>query len=83
MDEEIVANPVAYPSDETLSKSEAFRNLSDDTNKLLDDLWIEVRIGTITAGFWVAVAFLAVGITALCVFSMWRKKKRMDARKMK
>ena len=83
MDEEIVANPVAYPSDETLSKSEAFRNLSDDTNKLLDDLWIEVRIGTITAGFWGAVAFLAVGITALCVFSMWRKKKRMDARKMK
>ena len=83
MDEEITSNPVAYPSDEILENGEAFRNLSDDTNKLLDDLWIEVRIGTLTPGFWVAVACLAVGITALCVFSMWRKKKRMDARKMK
>ena len=83
MDEEMVANPVAYPSDEILENSETFRNLSDTTNKLLDDLWIEVRVGTLTAGFWVAVAILAVGITALCLFSMWRKKKRMDARKMK
>ena len=83
MDEEMVANPVAYPSDEILENSETFRNLSDTTNKLLDDLWIEVRVGTLTAGFWVAVAILAVGITALCLFSMWRKKKRMDARKLK
>ena len=83
MDEEIITNPVAYPSDEILENGEAFRNLSDDTNKLLDDLWIEVRIGTLTTGFWVAVAVLALGITALCVFSMWRKKKRMDARKIK
>lgn len=83
MDEEITANPVAYPSDEVLKRSESFRNLSDDTNKLLDDLWIEVRIGTLTPGFWVAVACLAAGITALCIFSMWRKKKRMDARKIK
>ncbi|MBQ7308891.1 MAG: spermidine/putrescine ABC transporter substrate-binding protein [Clostridia bacterium] len=83
MDEEITANPVAYPSDEVLKRSESFRNLSDGTNKLLDDLWIEVRIGTLTPGFWVAVACLAAGITALCIFSMWRKKKRMDARKIK
>ena len=83
MDEEIISNPVAYPSDEILARGESFRNLSDATNKLLDDLWIEVRIGTLTAGFWVAVACIAVGITALCLFSMWRKKKHMDARKMK
>ena len=83
MDEEITANPVSYPSDEVLKRSESFRNLSDGTNKLLDDLWIEVRIGTLTPGFWVAVACLAAGITALCIFSMWRKKKRMDARKIK
>ncbi|MBQ8495832.1 MAG: spermidine/putrescine ABC transporter substrate-binding protein [Clostridia bacterium] len=83
MDEEMVANPVAYPSDDILENSETFRNLSDETNKLLDDLWIEVRVGTLTAGFWIAVALLAIGITALCLFSMWRKKKRMDARQMK
>lgn len=83
MDEEVVSNPVAYPSEEVLAKSEAFRNLSDQTNKLLDDLWIEVRIGKLTAGFWVAVACLAVGITTLCALSAYKKKKRMDARKIK
>ena len=83
MDAEVVENPIAYPSEDVLARAEEYRNLSDTTNKLIDDLWIEVRIGTLTIGFWIAVAFLAVGVTTLCVFSMWRKKKRMDARKMK
>jgi len=80
MDEEMIENEVAYPSDEILQNSETFRNLSDDTNKLLDDLWIEVRIGTLTAGFWITVALLVAGATALCIFSMYRKKKRLRAR---
>jgi 23S rRNA (guanosine2251-2'-O)-methyltransferase len=66
MDEEIVSNEIAYPSSEILANSETFRNLSNETNKLLDDLWIEVRIGTITAGFWIAVGFLSMGVIALC-----------------
>lgn len=80
MDEETVANEVAYPDSETLANSETFRNLSDETNKLLDDLWIEVRIGTITADFWIAVAFLAMGVIALCAMSIYRKQKRLLAR---
>jgi spermidine/putrescine transport system substrate-binding protein len=80
MDAEVVENEVAYPDSETLANSETFRNLSDDTNKLLDDLWIEVRIGTITAGFWIAVGFLAMGVIALCAMSIYRKQKRLRAR---
>ena len=80
MDEEVVANGVAYPDSETLANSETFRNLSDETNKLLDDLWIEVRIGTITADFWIAVAFLAMGVIALCTMAIYRKQKRLRAR---
>ena len=80
MDEELIFNEIAYPSDEILQNSETYRNLSDDANKLMDDLWIEVRIGTLTVGFWVTVALLATGITALCVFLMYRKKKRLIAR---
>jgi spermidine/putrescine transport system substrate-binding protein len=80
MDEEMIASPVAYPSDEVLENSETYRNLSDDTNKLMDDFWIEVRIGTLTPGFWVTVGLIALGVTALCVFSMYRKKKRLIAR---
>ena len=80
MDEDIVSNEVAYPSAEILENSETFRNLSDDTNKLLDDLWIEVRIGTITAGFWITVAILAIGVMGLCALSIYRKQKRLRAR---
>ena len=80
MDEDIVSNEVAYPSAEILENSETFRNLSDDTNKLLDDLWIEVRIGTITAGFWITVAILAMGVMGLCALSIYRKQKRLRAR---
>ena len=80
MDEDIVSNEVAYPSAEILENSETFRNLSADTNKLLDDLWIEVRIGTITTGFWITVAILAMGVMALCALSIYRKQKRLRAR---
>ena len=80
MDEEMTSNAIAYPSDEILKNSETYSNLSDEANKLMDDLWIEVRIGTLTAGFWVTVAFLAVGITALCILQMYRKRKRLVAR---
>jgi spermidine/putrescine transport system substrate-binding protein len=80
MDEEVVANEVAYPGEEVLANSETFRNLSDDTNKLMDDLWIEVRIGTITAGFWITVGFLALGVMGLCFMAIYRKQKRLRAR---
>ena len=80
MDEEAVANEVAYPSEEILANSEIFRNLSDETNKILDDLWIEVRIGTITMGFWIAVGILSLGVIALCAMSIYRKQKRLRAR---
>ena len=80
MDEDVVSNEVAYPSAEVLANSEIFRNLSDETNKVMDDLWIEVRIGTITTGFWIAVAVLAMGVMALCALSIYRKQKRLRAR---
>ena len=80
MDEEIISNEIAYPSDEILENSETYSNLSDEANKLMDDLWIEVRIGTITLGFWVAVGFLAAGIAALCILQIYRKRKRLVAR---
>jgi len=80
MDEELISNRIAYPSDEVLENSETYSNLSDEANKLMDDLWIEVRIGTLTPGFWVTVALLAAGITVLCIFLMYRKRKRLVAR---
>lgn len=45
MDEEMVENPVYYPSDEILERTEVFVNLPDSTSKLVDSLWAEVKMG--------------------------------------
>ena len=81
IDPEMASSEIAYPSDEVLSKTEAFKNLSDDANQLMDDLWISVvRTNELTAEFWIAVAVICV-ISLVCIFrNMHVKKKRMEAR---
>lgn len=41
---EIRDDPMFYPSQEILDKTEIFETLPLDTNKLMDDLWIELKI---------------------------------------
>ncbi len=43
--EETVNNPIFYPEESILKKSETYVNLPDDTNMLLDTLWAEVKMG--------------------------------------
>jgi spermidine/putrescine transport system substrate-binding protein len=43
--EEVVNNPIFYPNENILKKSETFVNLPEDTNLLLDTLWAEVKMG--------------------------------------
>lgn len=43
--EETVNNPIFYPDESILAKSETFVNLPDDTNLLVDTLWAEVKMG--------------------------------------
>lgn len=42
LDEEVKNNPVAYPSDDIVKKSEFFIDLGDKI-KLYDDLWLEIK----------------------------------------
>ncbi|MBQ4050090.1 MAG: extracellular solute-binding protein, partial [Oscillospiraceae bacterium] len=42
LDEETRNNPIAYPDEEILSRCDAFVNLPDETNKLMQDLWNEI-----------------------------------------
>lgn len=81
IDPELAANEYAYPSEEILSRTEKFVNLSDETNKLLDDLWISISIGGLSAGFWIAVAVVVVAVIVVCLIIMNRKKKRESIRK--
>ncbi len=83
MDPEMTENPIAYPSDEILSNTEIFTNLSDEANRQLDILWISVSVGTLTAGFWIVVSVSAILITAYCIYHMNVKKKRAAMRAAK
>ncbi len=80
MDEEMVASEIAYPSEEILANTEVFVNLSDDTNKMLDMLWIAINVGGLSVGFWVTVAVIAVLVTGFCIYRMQKKKYRMAMR---
>lgn len=80
IDPELAASEYAYPSEEILSKTEKFINLSDDTNKLLDDLWISISVTGLSVGFWIAVAVVVIAVIAVCIVAMSRKKKRESMR---
>ena len=81
IDPELAANEYAYPSEEILSRTEKFVNLSDETNKLLDDLWISISVSGLSTGFWIAVAVVVVAVIVVCLIIMNRKKKRESIRK--
>ncbi len=45
MDDEMVESPVYYPDEEILERTEVFVNLPENTSKLVDRLWAEVKMG--------------------------------------
>lgn len=80
LSEEAVNNEIFYPSDETLSKTEAFTTLPDDISTLLDSLWAEVKMGgpgdSLTLILIIAV-FLAIYIWIIIHKRLKRKRELM------
>ncbi len=75
LDSEIVENPIFYPSEEILDKTEVFVNLPDETSLLMDRLWAEVKMGGPGESILlvlILLAFLAVYIIIL----IYKKRKR-------
>lgn len=72
---EVVGNPIFYPDQKILDRSEIFTNLPDDTNRLLDTLWAEVKMGgpgqTATL-----VAVLAVFLLVYLGILLYKRRKR-------
>ncbi len=62
LDEETANSPISYPPQEILDKAEAFVNLSEDTNLLLESLWTEVLTDDQSYNTWAMPLFLAAGI---------------------
>jgi spermidine/putrescine transport system substrate-binding protein len=81
MDEEVAQSEIAYPSAETLARSENFLYLPAETNQLMDSLWLEVKTGgsSNTTLIIAAVVVVLVVLAALVLLTL-RKKKRKARR---
>ncbi len=82
MDPEVSASDIAYPSDETLARSEAFLYLPTDVNQLMDSLWLDVKTGDsedTTVMMAVTIGVIVLALAILLIHSA-RKKKRKSRR---
>ncbi len=78
MDPEMVENEIAYPDPEILARSEAFLYLPQETNQLMDSLWLEVKTGG-TGTTEMLLTFLAVVIVILAVligYNIWKRRRK-------
>ena len=76
LDEEILNSPIIYPSADVLAKSEEFLHLSDETNKLLDALWTEIRTNDSNFLNWAMPLLLLVLIAAAFITISLRKRRK-------
>lgn len=77
MDEEMVDNPVYYPDDSVLERTQVFVNLPDGTSKLVDQLWAEVKMGGPGESIvLVAVILGFLGVYVAILVSKRRKRLR-------
>jgi len=83
MDESVATNPIAYPDAETLARGTSFLSLSDETNQLMDSLWLTVRTGESgAANLGIILALAALLLAVACFFAVraFRVKKRKAGR---
>lgn len=76
LDEEILNSPIIYPSADVLEKGEEFLHLSDETNKLLDALWTEIRTNDSNFLNWAMPLLLLVLIAAAFITISLRKRRK-------
>ena len=82
MDPEIAASDIAYPSEETLARSEAFLYLPGETNQLMDSLWLEVKTdGGADSTQQLIISAVVIGVILLLLALYSLRKKRRKARR--
>lgn len=73
--EEVVNNPIFYPDDEVLSRTEVFVNLPAEISAQVDALWAEVKMG----GPGDAITLIAIILFFLLIYIailIWKRQKR-------
>ena len=79
MDPEMASNDIAYPSTETLARSESFLYLSTETNQLMDSLWLDVKTGDsedTTVMMAVTIGVIVLALAILLIHSLRKKRRR-------
>lgn len=81
MDPDTAASEIAYPSEETLSNGVAFINLSEDTSRYTDSLWLEVKTqGGVDTYAIVSMCALVVLLALYFTVHGIRKRRRIASR---
>lgn len=75
LDEEITSNPIAYPAEEVIKNTEVFFSLPDNINRLMDELWTDVRTNT-GGNPWIIPVLLAAAVVASLAINIYRKVKK-------
>lgn len=78
LDDDVKNNEIFYPNSETMKNSQIFVNLPEETNKFMDELWIEVKSGGTSEAPWsLAVIILGFGMVYLGVVFLkdFKRKK--------
>ncbi len=71
--QEIKENEIFYPKSDVIRKSQVFINLPNNINKLMDELWVEVKSGGVSQNPWVLLVIL-VGFGILYLAIVFYKK---------
>lgn len=75
LDPDAVANPIYYPDQDVLDRTEVFVNLPSETSNLLDTLWAEVKMGGPGQSA-VLIAIILVFLAVYIAIIIWKKQKR-------
>ncbi|MBQ8182350.1 MAG: spermidine/putrescine ABC transporter substrate-binding protein [Clostridia bacterium] len=74
---ELKGNPVLYPSEEDMPKTEMFENLSYETQQYMTTLWNELKIeGNSNLDVYIGLSATLVLVVAYLVYKFLKKKKR-------
>ena len=81
MDPETAESEIAYPTEETLSSGRAFINLSEDTSRFTDSLWLQAKTqGSVDTYAIVCMCAVVVLLAAYFIIHNARRKKRIANR---
>ncbi len=81
MDEEVITNPVSYPDDETLARSESFSALPIDATQTMNDLWLSVKTAGANTTLYLIATLAAVALVIVFFILKNACRRRKIARR--